>query len=188
MSNAKRWLIFGVTALSLVAIDQITKRWAVNTLGAHDTIDLFWTLRFRYIENFGVSFGMGQRFGRLVGFIVIGVVAAVIRFANRVHSTPILVLLALLTGGALGNLIDRIVRAEKGFMSGGVVDFIDFQWFPIFNVADMAVVSSALTLAVISFFDETLGTLTPLTSTQSENRNETDSTSNTDSGERDADV
>lgn len=162
ISNTKRWSVFAITAVLLVAADQVTKRWAVKTLGESQTIDLFWTLRFRYIENFGVSFGLGQQFGRIVGFIVIGVVLAVIAFATRVHSTRVLILLALLAGGAVGNLLDRILRAEKGFMSGGVVDFIDFQWFPIFNIADMAVVTSALVLAVISFFDETLGTLSPV--------------------------
>ena len=44
----------------------------------------------------------------------------------------------LVAGGALGNLIDRIFRGDR-ILHGSVVDFIDFQWFPIFNVADMAI-------------------------------------------------
>jgi signal peptidase II len=44
----------------------------------------------------------------------------------------------LIVGGAIGNLIDRSFR-QDGWLRGGVVDFIDFQWFPIFNVADVAI-------------------------------------------------
>ena len=47
--------------------------------------------------------------------------------------------MGLLIGGAAGNLIDRMFRGGDGFLQGSVVDFIDPQWFPIFNVADMAV-------------------------------------------------
>ncbi len=44
----------------------------------------------------------------------------------------------LVMGGALGNLVDRLFRGD-GWLHGSVIDFIDFQWFPIFNVADIAV-------------------------------------------------
>ena len=44
----------------------------------------------------------------------------------------------LIAGGAIGNLVDRIFRGDR-ILHGSVVDFIDFQWFPIFNVADMAI-------------------------------------------------
>ena len=47
--------------------------------------------------------------------------------------------IGLLIGGAAGNLIDRMFRGDDGFLQGAVVDFIDLQWFPIFNVADMAI-------------------------------------------------
>ena len=51
-----------------------------------------------------------------------------------------LVALGLIVGGALGNLVDRAFRGDAGFLQGAVVDFIDVQWWPVFNVADMAVV------------------------------------------------
>jgi signal peptidase II len=47
--------------------------------------------------------------------------------------------IGLLIGGAAGNLIDRLFRGDDGVLRGSVVDFIDLQWFPIFNVADMAI-------------------------------------------------
>ena len=44
----------------------------------------------------------------------------------------------ILLGGALGNLIDRAFRAGDGFLGGRVVDMVDLQWWPVFNVADAA--------------------------------------------------
>jgi signal peptidase II len=49
-------------------------------------------------------------------------------------------------GGAAGNLTDRAFREGDGVMGGAVVDFIDLQWYPVFNVADVAVVGGALLL------------------------------------------
>ena len=56
----------------------------------------------------------------------------------------------MIVGGALGNVLDRLFRGD-GWMHGAVVDFIDFQWFPIFNVADMGVTIGAALLVLHSF-------------------------------------
>ena len=56
----------------------------------------------------------------------------------------------LIIGGAVGNLIDRLFRQE-GWLRGGVVDFIDFQWFPIFNVADAAITVGGFLLVLASY-------------------------------------
>jgi signal peptidase II len=56
------------------------------------------------------------------------------------------VAVGLVLGGAAGNLADRAFRAGDGFLGGAVIDFIDAQWYPVFNVADMAVVGGALLL------------------------------------------
>ena len=47
------------------------------------------------------------------------------------------VAIGLVVGGRLGNLLDRALREGDGFLGGGVVDFIDLQWWPVFNVADI---------------------------------------------------
>ena len=52
--------------------------------------------------------------------------------------TPLAV--GLIVGGAIGNLIDRAFRSDAGFLKGGVVDFVDLQWWPVFNIADAAIV------------------------------------------------
>ena len=55
---------------------------------------------------------------------------------------------AAILGGALGNLIDRVVRADDGLLSGNVVDFIDVTWYAVFNVADMFVVCGCIVLVL----------------------------------------
>ena len=57
----------------------------------------------------------------------------------------------LLIGGALGNLVDRVFRGD-GWLHGAVVDFIDVQWWPIFNVADIGVTCGAVLFALSSLF------------------------------------
>jgi signal peptidase II len=52
---------------------------------------------------------------------------------------------ALIAGGAIGNVVDRMFREDK-WMNGRVVDFIDFQWFPVFNIADSSISVGAVAL------------------------------------------
>ena len=79
------------------------------------------------------------RFGFLeleVGVLVVAV--AVLAMVRRADSRAVVVAAGLVAGGAVGNVVDRLFRGE-GWMRGRVIDFIDFQWFPIFNVADIGV-------------------------------------------------
>ncbi len=96
----------------------------------------------------------------LIALIVIALIAAVvvaviIRTARRLFSTAWAVTLGLVLGGALGNLIDRIFR-DPGFLRGGVVDFLsvfgpDGSVWPVFNVADSAIVCGGVLGAVLAF-------------------------------------
>ena len=58
--------------------------------------------------------------------------------------------LGLILGGAIGNVIDRVVRDGDGFLRGRVIDFIDFQWWPVFNVADIAIVVGGVLLVTLA--------------------------------------
>ena len=58
----------------------------------------------------------------------------------------------LIIGGAIGNILDRLFRGS-GWMRGAVIDFIDFQWFPIFNVADSCITLGAIALLLGLFFE-----------------------------------
>lgn len=124
-------------ALMVLILDQATKQWALSAL-AQGSIDLFWTLRFRLVLNPGMAFSQGQSLGPVIGaltiVVIVVLVASLIRGARWGHP----VALGVLVGGAAGNLTDRLLRG-RGWLRGEVVDFIDFQWFPVFNVADIAI-------------------------------------------------
>lgn len=148
-----RWTVPIVAAVVLV-VDQITKVWAASALVDRD-IDLFWTARFNLTRNYGSAFGLGSGLGRWLGVLIVFVIAGVLYYARSITDRRMLALFGAIAGGAIGNLIDRIVRAEDGFLTGGVIDFIDFQWWPIFNVADIAVVCGGIGLMLLSLREPT---------------------------------
>ena len=130
-------LSIAIAAVVLV-LDQITKRWALDALQDRD-IEVFWTLQFNLAFNTGMAFSQGQGLGPVIGVLALVIVVVMLVRLGREGGTLAAVATGMIVGGALGNIMDRLFRAEDGFLSGGVVDFIDFQWFPIFNVADMGV-------------------------------------------------
>lgn len=135
-------------AALVLLLDQLSKWWAVERLRGSEPIDVIWTLRFNYAENTGMAFSAGAGRGWLIGIVATGIVVALLVVSRRVTSRLQLVLIGIVVGGALGNVVDRLSRARDGFMSGAVVDFIDLQWWPIFNVADIGVVCGAILLVI----------------------------------------
>ena len=101
-----------------------------------------------------MSFGKGSELGQLVSVVVFVVIVLLIKVAVNSKDRRTSMFYGLIIGGALGNLIDRIFRASDGFLKGEVVDFIDFQWWPVFNIADSAVVIGCLLLVVNGLFIE----------------------------------
>jgi len=147
-SGAGRWLIVAGTAAVVLLIDQLSKWWATERLRNAAPIDVVWTLRFNYAENTGMAFSTGAGYGWLIGLIACAIVGVLLVTARTIGSRVQLVLIGVVIGGALGNVVDRLTRGDGGFMSGAVVDFIDLQWWPIFNVADAAVVVGGILLAI----------------------------------------
>jgi signal peptidase II len=145
----RRPLLLGLTAavaVVVVALDQLTKTVAERTL-ADGPVHVLWTLRLSLNLNSGAAFGLGRGAGPII--IVIGVVMIVLLLGlGRLATTRVIgaVALGLLLGGAVGNLVDRLVR-DNG---GAVIDFIDFQWWPVFNVADIGVTVGAGLLVLAS--------------------------------------
>ncbi len=126
-------------ALLVVVVDQLTKHWAVTSLGTDREIELFWTLQLNLGFNNGMAFGQGQGFGPVIAVVATLVIVYLLVTLRTEASRMSTIGIGLLIGGAAGNLIDRLFRGDDGVLRGAVVDFIDFQWFPIFNVADMAI-------------------------------------------------
>ena len=148
MTAARRWLTVAGSVAVVLVLDQLSKRWAVDRLKGQVPIDVVWTLRLNYAENTGMAFSKGSGSGRFIALVVVAIVVVLLVVARRMTSWLQLVLVGVVIGGALGNLLDRIFRAGSGFLTGGVVDFIDVQWWPIFNVADAAVVVGGIALAL----------------------------------------
>jgi signal peptidase II len=82
----------------------------------------------------------------VISVLALVVVAILLRSGRYATKPAMAVAIGLVSGGALGNLIDRAFRAGDGLLGGGVVDFIDLQWWPVFNIADTAIVVGALML------------------------------------------
>jgi len=151
----RKWTVFGAIFTVLLALDMITKRWAVATLseGPSDLLGLV-PLRLAYNKGaaFGLSFGEDPRW-----FFIPVTVLALILLVYLLHEARSrdwvrVVSVSLVITGAVGNLWDRV------FEPLGVIDFIGPIWlgfmhWPIFNVADIAISCGAVLLA-ISFWQE----------------------------------
>jgi signal peptidase II len=135
--------------IAVVVADQASKSWALNSLSGGRTIDLVGSLRFNLVFNSGMAFSQGQGLGRLIGLLAIGVAMWLWFGLRRATSQLSVVGTSMLIGGALGNVVDRLFRGEK-WLAGAVVDFIDLQWFPVFNIADSAVTVGAAILILSS--------------------------------------
>ncbi|MCA1842819.1 MAG: signal peptidase II [Actinobacteria bacterium] len=134
-------------AAAVVLLDQVTKTWALHHLSGGRIIHLVWTLRLALSFNSGAAFGIGTGFGP---FLVAGGVALVAAFAfmgrglGLGRSALVMAAVGLVLGGAVGNVADRVLRDHDG----AVIDFVDLQWWPVFNVADAAITVGAATLAL----------------------------------------
>jgi len=139
----------GVAAL-VVLLDQLAKHWAVNSLSHGEPRHVIWTLQWNLSYNHGMAFSTGTGVGPLIGLLAIGVVVAIVVATRHNPSRLVAVAAGLVLGGAVGNLLDRLFRGD-GWLHGAVVDFIDFQWFPIFNIADIGVNVGAALFILWSF-------------------------------------
>lgn len=131
-----------------VVLDQLTKWWAESELDDGRVIEVLPTLEFDLAYNSGFSFGTGSGLGPWIGVIVIGMCGFLVWLIATAETRLRAVIAATILGGAIGNLIDRLFRAEDGFLSGEVVDFIDVTWYAVFNVADMFVVCGAIAFGI----------------------------------------
>jgi signal peptidase II len=147
------WFLF---AIFLIVLDQATKLWVVNTLylGASEEILPFFNLV--YVLNPGAAFsflanqpGWQRYFLSAIALVTSVIIMFMMRSAR--HRPWAMLCLASILGGALGNLVDRLLY-------GAVVDFLDFYWgnfhWPAFNVADMAITLGAIGLVLTEWFGQ----------------------------------
>jgi signal peptidase II len=132
------------TAVGTVIVDQVAKAWALEVLGEGRKIALLGEyLDLRLVRNPGSAFGMfhASTFAIFAASLVILSVVSVWAFRNPSET----VRLGLVIGGGAGNLIDRVFR-PPGLGKGHVIDFINFSFWPTFNLADSAIVTGVTLL------------------------------------------
>ena len=129
----------------VVLLDQVTKSWAVSALTNGRVIHVIGSLQFSLGFNSGFAFSQGQGLGPLVGIFAIVAVLFLLRAVRKATTQLSAVALCAIVAGAIGNIADRIFRGE-GWLHGQVVDFIDVQWWPVFNLADSSITVGACVL------------------------------------------
>ncbi|WP_158373195.1 signal peptidase II [Cellulosimicrobium cellulans] len=148
----RRRLVATLVALAAVTLvlDQATKAWALAGLDEgvrHPVLgDL---LGLQLLFNPGAALGLATGTTWLLTIVAITVVVVIIRVSRRLGSTGWTIALGLLLGGALGNLVDRLIR-DPGVFMGHVVDFIAYGDLFVGNVADIAIVAAAGLLMLLS--------------------------------------
>lgn len=141
-----------VVAAVVLGLDVVTKALAVKLLVPGQPVEIIgdtvtWTL----VRNSGAAFSMATGYTWVLTLIATGVVVGIIWMGRRLVSLWWALGLGMILGGAVGNLMDRFFRAP-GPLRGHVVDFLSVGWWPVFNVADSAVVCGAVLLVGLSMF------------------------------------
>ncbi|MBM7804773.1 signal peptidase II [Geodermatophilus bullaregiensis] len=147
-------LLLLLAALVLLA-DLGSKLLVVATIDRGEDLRVLGGLLYlTHARNTGAAFSFAEGFTVVFTLIAVAVAAVIVRTARRLASLGWAVALGLVLGGAVGNLVDRVFR-EPGFLRGGVVDFLsvfapDGEVYPIFNVADSAIVCGGVLGAVLA--------------------------------------
>ena len=131
-------------------LDFATKSWALNSLDSRNPVKVIGKfLQLTLIKNPGAAFSLAQGATIVFTFFAILVVAAIAYYSIKITSFGWSIVLGLALGGILGNLSDRIFRAP-GFFTGHVIDWIQLPNWPVFNLADTAIVVAASIAVILS--------------------------------------
>ena len=131
-------------------LDLATKLWAVSTLSHRSDIKVIGSFfKLTLVRNSGAAFSLAE--GATIFLSIFGILflCAILYFSPRITSKGWAVVLGLVMGGTLGNLVDRIFR-EPGVLRGHVIDWMQLPNWPIFNIADSAIVIAALIAMVLT--------------------------------------
>ncbi|MBW2975371.1 signal peptidase II [Candidatus Woesearchaeota archaeon] len=140
MKNRNAFFILSISTLIVIS-DQITKYLISSRIKLHDSIPLIKDiLHLTHIQNTGAGFGMLKGWNIILILISMIIIGVILFYFKRIEKEKqIHIPIALVLGGAIGNLTDRILL-------GHVIDFIDFRVWPAFNIADSAITIGALWL------------------------------------------
>jgi signal peptidase II len=149
-SAAPRVRVLICVAILVLAADIASKAIVVATLSDRIPIRLLGgLLTLRETRNPGAAFSIGTSMTIVFTAIAVGVIVFIVRSARRIYSLPWAVALGLLLGGAMGNLTDRVFRSPGPFR-GWVVDWIELPHWPVFNLADSAIVCGGVLMVLLA--------------------------------------
>ncbi len=134
-------------AAVIVALDQLTKIWAVAALSDGPVEVIGTLLQFRLTRNPGGAFSLLTGLTPVLAVLAVVMVVYIVRTTRRTSDAVMAYSLGLVLGGAVGNLVDRMVRSP-GVLRGEVVDFIKVPNWPTFNVADCAITIGVIVVAI----------------------------------------
>lgn len=139
-----------VVALPIIVLDRMTKIWAEANLQVGFPKDVIGSIvQFNLVYNPGAAFSILTDATWVFTVFAFGFSIAILLFATRIRTLPWKIAAGMGLGGALGNLIDRIVN-EPGIGQGHVIDFIMVPYWPIFNVADSSMSLAVVTILIAS--------------------------------------
>lgn len=152
MKKTKQWIYFFIAVILMTALDQFTKQLALTHLqGKENFVLIPGVFELTYLQNYGAAFSSMQ--GKAV-LLITGTILVLAFILYSYHKIPnekkyimLRIIFAMLTAGAIGNMIDRIINQY-------VIDFLYFSLinFPVFNVADCYVTISVILFAIFGFF------------------------------------
>lgn len=146
----RRWrTLFGV-AWAVWIIDLATKIWAVENLSYRSNIKVLGDFfQLTYVRNPGAAFSFASGATIFLSLFSLVVMIAILYYSPKITSRGWAVVLGLVLGGILGNMVDRIFR-EPGVLRGHVIDWLQLPNWPVFNIADTAIVAAALISMVLT--------------------------------------
>jgi signal peptidase II len=134
-----------------VLVDQLVKWWVVSTLPGNPVVLIDGILQLAYVTNSGAAFGLLRGAGSVIALVAIVTAVVIVVVLGRLPGRWENIAMGLILGGALGNLADRLFRGS-GVLDGQVIDFVDFRYFPAFNVADSAITVGAALIILLALF------------------------------------
>ena len=147
--NRRRIGVLLAVAVLVLAIDIVSKALVVAHLANRQIHLLGGFLTLRESRNPGAAFSLGTSLTLMYSAIAVAVIVVILRTSRRIRSLPWAITLGLLLGGATGNLMDRIFRSP-GLFRGWVVDWIQVPHWPVFNLADSAIVCGGILAVLLS--------------------------------------
>jgi signal peptidase II len=147
-----RRLFVAITTL-VFALDLATKEWALNYLQGREPVAIIGNfLKLTYATNSGAAFSFLTDATLLLSFLKLAVVGLILFYIREVTNTWWSSALALLLGGVIGNLYDRALR-DPGLWRGEVIDWIQIPNWPVFNIADSAIVTAGVLMTILAMRD-----------------------------------